>query len=260
MPRFSILTPVHLWGKKRVDDFVRCADSVRRQTLKDFEWVVIDDGSTQDFLWDSISDVAKVYHLPHVERVVSYNSAFERAKGEWFVFLDSDDELDDNYLEKVDQIINKYPDYKMFNFGCKFIHKDGKTTTRDPFEPKKMEIGHEVFGGGKIVNGTFVFKRSVWEDLGGFPPQDIKDVDCSEINYGGVRNLSMCTPYDFSAAAQLEFPEIRQFFMVNHEAEPDKILKELGNPWGQDFYLFYKYTRKYHSFPVKEYLYIVHLK
>jgi len=68
----------------------------------------------------------------------------------------------------------------------------------------------------------------------------------------------MGSPYDFAAAAQLEFPELRKHFMVDHENEPNKIIKELGNPWGQDFYLFYKYTRKFHSKPVKKYLYIVH--
>ena len=48
------------------------------------------------------------------------------------------------------------------------------------------------------------------------------------------------------------------YFMVNFEDEPDKIIKELGNPWGNDFYLFYKYTRQYVSKPIDEYLYIVH--
>ena len=263
MPKFSIITPVHLWSQERVDGFLRCIQSVRNQTFKDFEWIVVDDGSVLPFLWESISDVAKVIKQPHLERVVAYNNAFKNMSGEWILFLDSDDELDPQTLKKLDIIIKKHPDYKMFNFGCRFIHKDGSTNTRDPFKPKKLKVGHKIFGGGNIVNGTFVFNRSVWEDLGGYPPQDIKDIDCSKINYGGdggVRNLSMCSPYDFSAYAQLEFPEIRQYFMVDHENEPEKILKELGNPWGQDFYLFYKYTRKYHSKPFKQYFYIVHLR
>ena len=70
----------------------------------------------------------------------------------------------------------------------------------------------------------------------------------------------MNTPFDFAAYAQIEFPELRQFFMVDHINEPAKIIKELGNPWGQDFYIFYKYTRKYRSIPLEEYLYIVHPK
>ena len=150
----------------------------------------------------------------------------------------------------------------MFNFGCRYHHEDGGKNFRDPFYPKKLDVGHEKFGGGSIVNGTYVFHRDVYEDLGGFPKDVIKDIDCTEINYGPKqpRDLHMNTPYDFSAAAQMELPEIREYFMINHVAEPKKIIKELGNPWGQDYYLFYKYTRKYHSKPIKSHPYIVHPK
>ena len=110
------------------------------------------------------------------------------------------------------------------------------------------------------MNGTFVFHRSIYEDLGAFPPHHIENIDCSSLNYGGIRELWMTSPYDFSAAAQLEFPELQKYFMVDHVAEPHKIIKEFGNPWGQDHYLFYKYTRKYHSKPIDKYLYKVNLK
>ena len=106
---------------------------------------------------------------------------------------------------------------------------------------------------------SYVSIRSVYDKLGAFPPHRVQNIDCSELNYGGPRVLWMTSPYDFSAHAQLEFPEIRQYFMVNHVAEPHKIIKELGNPWGNDYYLFYKYTRKYHSKPIDEkWLYIVY--
>ena len=39
-----------------------------------------------------------------------------------------------------------------------------------------------------------------------------------------------------------------------------KVIKELGNPVGNDFYLFFKYTRVYHSLPLDLYLYQVFLK
>ena len=137
------------------------------------------------------------------------------------------------------------------------------------YERGALEVGHEVFGGGNIVNGTFVFHRSVYKDLGGYPPDVVKDIDCTDINYPAfpgqekpyIRDLHANTPYDFSAFMQLKYPEIRQYFMVDHEAEPSgKIIKELGNPWGNDYALFYQYTRKYHSKPIKEYLYKVHPK
>jgi glycosyltransferase involved in cell wall biosynthesis len=263
--RFSVITPVHLWNEQRVERFLETIESLKEQSFKDFQWVVIDDGSTMGFRWDMLNEAAveagfqlTLTHRPHEERVVAYNDAFQLARGEWFVLLDSDDELVPNALEKLDRFIKKYPNEKMFNFGCLYHHADGGIVHRDPFTPKRKKTGHEQFGGGNIVNGTFIFKREIYLKFGGYPNTTIKGVDTSEINYGGVRDLYMGSPWDFSAAAQLEFPEIREYFMVDHENEPNKVLKELGNPWGQDYYLFYKYTRHFHSRVLKEYLYIVH--
>lgn len=264
MPKFSVITPVHLWNEARVNMFLKCIESIKNQTFQDFEWIVIDDGSTMPFNWLLIQNLpfpVKLIHRKHEERVISYNAGFRVAEGEWFALCDSDDEYRSDTLEKLAKLVEKYPNEKMFNYGSAYQHKDGKVTYRDPFTPERRKVGHEKFGGGNVVNGTFIWHRSVYEDLGAYPGDNeegkIKDIDTTELNYGGVRDLYMGSPYDFSAAAQLEFPEIREYFMVNHESEPEKVLKELGNPWGQDYYLFYKYTRKYHSRVFKEYLYLV---
>lgn len=259
-PRFSIITPVHIWNNYRKMSLARAIESVSNQSFRDFEHIVVNDGSTQEFDVPSLPWL-NVVNKTHEERVLAYAEGMKHAQGQIFCFLDSDDEYDRDYLKKVDEYFKKYPKYKMFNFGAQYAHADGGNTVRGPFKPKKLEVGHEVFGGGQIVNGTFVFHRKVYDDLGSYPPAHISNIDCSELNYSdGPRDLFMWTPYDFSAAAQMEFPEIRQFFMVDHVNEPNKILRELGNPWGNDYYLFYKYTRKYHSKPMDDHLYIVHPK
>jgi len=234
-------------------------ESIKNQTYRNFEHIIVNDGSSipleiPNYPWIKIIDQA------NLQRLTAYNNGFKAAKGEIFCLLDSDDEYEPNYLEEVDKLYYKFPRFKMFNFGCTHVHSDGVSTQRAAFRPKRKKVGHEVFGGGNIVNGTFVFHRSIYEDLGAFPPHHIENIDCSSLNYGGIRELWMTSPYDFSAAAQLEFPELQKYFMVDHVAEPHKIIKEFGNPWGQDHYLFYKYTRKYHSKPIDKYLYKVNLK
>lgn len=256
--KFSVLTSVNLWNQYRVDRFLECIESVRNQTFRDFEWVIVDDGSTLEVIWEELLKgiKARVIHKEHEERVIGYNEAFKNAKGNWFVLLDSDDELVPHALDTLNRMTRANPKEKMFNFGAIYKHKDGTEVKRGPFI-----VPDEPFGGGNIVWGTFTFHRSIYDELGGYPPKVMKDIDTTEINYPPFkRDLHMNTPYDFSAYAQVEFPEIRQFFMVDHVNEPHKIIKELGNPWGNDFYLFYKYTRKYKSKTVDEYLYVVHPK
>lgn len=250
--RFSVITSVYCWHELKQKQLIRAITSVQNQTFQDFEHIVIDDGSPVEF-----APPLAEFRQPHLERIHALKEGMKRAKGEWFVFLDADDELVSYALEAINQMIEKNPKHKMFNFGSFHIDRNWSTRIRGPFEPKEEKVGHEMFGGGNIVNGTFVFHRDVYEKLGGFP-DDTEEIDTTDINYGGVRSLHMTSPFDFSAMAQLEFPEIRQYFMIDHEAEPNKVIKELGNPWGQDYYLFYKYTRKYHSKAYNIPLYIVH--
>jgi glycosyltransferase involved in cell wall biosynthesis len=262
-PRFTVLTPVHVWNQYRIDGLKAAGESLEKQTFKDFEWLVVNDGSTVEF---TVPKWARVINKEHAERVVAYNAGLKKAKGEIICFLDSDDEYEPDYLEKVDSYFRRWPSYKIFNFGARYINPDGSEAVRNAFRLRKKRVGHVPFGGGKIVNGTFVFHRDVYEDLGAFPPTNIYSIDCSSLNYGTsygappIRDLFMGTPFDFSAMAQLEFPEIQKYFFVNHVDEPKKVIKELGNPWGNDYYLFYKYTRKYHSKWIDDHNYIVHSK
>lgn len=250
--KFSVITTVYCWHELKRKQLNRCKKSLESQSFTDFEHIIVDDGSPEDF-----APVEADIRQPHLERIHALKKGMKLAKGEWFVFLDADDELVSYALETINQMIEKYPDYKMFNFGSFHVNRDYSTKIRGVFQPKMEEVGHAEFGGGNIVNGTYVFHRDVYEDLGGFP-DDEKEIDTSEINYGGVRALNMCSPFDFAAKAQLEFPKIRDYFTVDSGEPEGKIIKELGNPWGQDFYLFYKYTRKYHSKPFDIPLYIVH--
>lgn len=259
--RFSIITPIYVGEdhdkERRLKLFKKCIESIKNQTFDktQFEHIIVNDGSSVSF------DIPKypwirVIDQQNLNRLSAYNSGFKAAQGEIFTLLDSDDEYEPTYLEDVDKMFKENPKYKMFNFGCIMVHKDGVINNRDPFYLPEKKKGHEVFGGGQIVNGTFVFHRSIYDKLGAFP----KGKKTIDVPWYKKTELFWTSPYDFSAYAQVEFPEIQQFFQVEHPDHPKGLPKELGNPWGQDFYLFYKYTRKYHSKLINKYLYRVNLK
>lgn len=241
--KFSILTSIHAWHPMKMQQLKRCYESLLRQSFEDWEMILVDDGSPNKIQSGpvSIESRIKIYNVEHLERINALREAMKQASGEWMVFLDADDEFFPHSLEAMNQMIEKNPDYKMFNYESFHVRRDFTSWIRGAFKPEKKDVGHEVFGGGNIVNGTFVFHRSIYEDLGGYPKYE-----------------RMWSPWEFSITAQKEFPEIQQYFMVDHEDEPDKIAKELGNPWGNDFYLFYKYTRKYHSKPYDIPLIMIH--
>ncbi|HEC65897.1 MAG TPA: glycosyltransferase [bacterium] len=251
MTKFSILTSVCIQHDLKEKQLNRCHRSIKSQFFDDWEWIIVNDGGKKPNLVESKKRF--IIEQPHLERIVALNIALEKAKGEWIIFLDADDELVSWGLEAINQMIKANPKSKMFNFESIHIGQNFGGQVRGAFKPKEEKVGHEVFGGGNICNGTFVFHRSVLEDLGGFPESGkIKDPS-------GKRDfLYMSNPWDFSIAAQIEFPEIKQYFMVPKGEKKTKIAKEMGNPWGNDYYMFYKYTRKYHCKPYDIPLLIVH--
>lgn len=257
MKKISIITPVYAADQERANQLIRCIESVKNQTYDHnfIEHIIINDGSSYPLFTPNYPWI-KIIEQQNLQRLTAYNNGFKASTGDIICMLDSDDEYVSEALEKISEWYKKYPKYEMFNFGCSYVHKDGGTNKRDAYKPKKEKVGHEIFGGGKIVNGTFVFSRKVYQTLGAFP-EGIKTID---VPWYKNTELFWTSPYDFSAYAQVEFPEIQPYFQVKHPDHPKGLPKELGNPYGQDYYLFYKYTRKYHSKPIDEYLEVVHLK
>ena len=116
--RFSILVPVY-----NVERYIReCLDSLVNQGEYDYEIVLIDDGST-----DSSGRICDEYHMkfPNLIRVVhqenqgllmARRSAIRIAKGEYFIFIDSDDYVENTMLLLLDRIIAEHhPDMIVYH-------------------------------------------------------------------------------------------------------------------------------------------------
>lgn len=100
-PKISVIIPVY-----NVEKYIkRCLDSLLRQTFKDFEVVVVND-ATPDQSMMIVEDFSKkreqvtiVEHEKNMGLMWTRRTGYQAAKGDYFVFLDSDDWLPDNALE-----------------------------------------------------------------------------------------------------------------------------------------------------------------
>ena len=126
MPLFSIISPVY-----NVDKYLeRCINSVVNQTFNDFEYILVDDGST-DFSGSICDEFAekdsriKVIHKENGGVSSARNIGIDSSKGEWIVFVDSDDTLERNALEIISVYLNKYQlDLLVFNTST--VYSDGQ--------------------------------------------------------------------------------------------------------------------------------------
>ena len=100
MPKISIIVPVY-----NVEKFLpRCLDSIIGQTFKDWECLVIDDGSTDasGAICDEYAlkdNRIKVFHKDNGGVSTARNLGLDNASGEWIAFCDSDDSVESNWLD-----------------------------------------------------------------------------------------------------------------------------------------------------------------
>lgn len=236
-PTFSVITPTRdrdgRYGRGALE---RCMRSIAFQTYPKslFEHVLIDDGNGKTLpdtgfgMYRSEGINYQLINHPHpLERYISYNDGMRAAKNDWLVFLDDDDEYVPFYLEYVANAIKANPQYSLFNYGGVITNKrDYWMRARDVvrFEQK---VGCECES-GMIVNGQFAFKKDCLKKSGYMPD-----------------TVSLWKAYEIA-----DIP--------GYGDKPGD--KPLGNPWGQDFFIFYKLTRHYISKPLDLYLYICHLR
>ena len=109
-PLVSIIIPTF----NRSEYLPRAIDSVLKQTFKDFELIVVDDGSTDKTsqLLDSFND-PRIKHEFQPNRGVSSarNRGIRNSNGIFLSFLDSDDEWMPSKLEKQLEALEDNPDY-----------------------------------------------------------------------------------------------------------------------------------------------------
>jgi glycosyltransferase involved in cell wall biosynthesis len=104
MPKFSIIIPTY----NRKDLLKRAIDSIINQNFKDYEIIVVNDGG------ENIEEVINNFNNEKI-KLIQYavnkglpyakNLGIRYAKNEWIIFLDDDDELMKNSLDKLDRYI-----------------------------------------------------------------------------------------------------------------------------------------------------------
>lgn len=94
MPRFSIIVP-HF---NNANTLRRCIDSVLDQTFSDWELILIDDGSKDGGIQIRKDARIRAYRQDHKGASSARNKGIREASGDYLLFLDADDYLDENYL------------------------------------------------------------------------------------------------------------------------------------------------------------------
>ncbi len=124
MPHISVIIPTY----NRERFVVRAIDSVLNQTFKDYEIIVVDDGSTdgtQKALGAYSNEIRHIYQK-NAGVSSARNVGINEARGKWVAFLDSDDEWKTDYLSTQVAHIEKFPEAVVHIVNAVTIFPDGE--------------------------------------------------------------------------------------------------------------------------------------
>ena len=177
-PLFTVFTATF----NRAHTLHRVYDSLRAQTLQNFEWLLIDDGSTDGTreLVESWATVApfpvRYIWQPNSGKHVAYNRALAEAQAPFFTLLDSDDACEPNALERLAAHWQSIPAEQQEAFsgvGC--LCRDqygaivGERFPTEPFDANVREVYylHRIHGEKWGMQRTEVLKRFPFPALAG---------------------------------------------------------------------------------------------
>ncbi|HEX6513575.1 MAG TPA: glycosyltransferase family 2 protein, partial [Chloroflexota bacterium] len=171
-----------------------CLDSLRAQTFRDFEAVVVDNGSTDDslpLLFDGYPEVRVVRWDSNRGVAAAFNEGVRQCNGELLALLNNDMELDAGFLAAMVEALDAdvragaaaakvlFIDRRTINSAGDVYHRDGTPGNRGVHEPDRGQYDTQeyVFGAS---GGASAFRRRLFDEIGFFDERLVsycEDVD-----------------------------------------------------------------------------------
>ena len=154
--RYSIIVPVYN-TEKYID---KCLKSIFSNTYKNFEVIIVNDGST-DKTEDIINKYIKKYdNIIYIKQKnmglsLARNNGVKKATGDYLLFIDSDDYVEKNLLENINKNID---DLDVLRYQLNIVFNDKII----PYEEKEFNATDGIDAFEKIVKYKFIEMASLY--------------------------------------------------------------------------------------------------
>lgn len=161
MVKISIIIPCYNHGKF-IDETV---DSCLKQSYKDFEIIIVNDGSndpyTQNKLKNYKKDKTRVINISQSGPSTARNTGIRNSKGEYILTLDADDKIHENYIEKGIEILDSNQDIGIVYGKAKYFGRRNSVWELPEFSLELMLKRNLIFSAA-------LFRKSDWKAVKGF--------------------------------------------------------------------------------------------
>ena len=152
------------------DPLCRCLSSIREQTITNYEFLIFDDGSTDD-TWNVLSEYAesdrriRIFRGDRNEGLTRrLNQLIKLASGEFIYRMDHDDTATGDRIEKQEHLLNLGYD---LCFGLFTLESKGETHIFPRWFLRKFLLLALLIR-NPVCHGSLAFRKSVWEALSGY--------------------------------------------------------------------------------------------
>jgi glycosyltransferase involved in cell wall biosynthesis len=171
-PKVSIITLTHQGREKYLPEVIQ---SIQSQTFKDWELIVIDNGSydnTQKLIEQEISKDSRIrYTKNDTDQGISFarNQGLHEASGEYIAVLDSDDLwCDVDKLAKQIDFLDTHPDFAAVGTGIIVIDETGEELSRYQNLTDTKKIKENLLIKNQIAHSSALYKKAAALHVGGY--------------------------------------------------------------------------------------------
>lgn len=170
-PRVSIIMPTYN-GSKWIK---RAIDSIKAQSYKDWELLVVDDGSIDNtglIVESFVKDDDRIRYIKNDQNMgiqKTLNRGLGEALGIYIARLDDDDIwCDTEKLAKQVEFLDKSPDYILVGTGVVMMSESGSELFRYLLPEKDEDIKNRILGKNCFVHSSVVFRKDLILQVGGY--------------------------------------------------------------------------------------------
>lgn len=160
------------------DEFlIKSIDSVLNQSFKNFEFIIIDDAST-DNSWKIIKEFSKkddriktIKNKKNKNIVRSVNKGLLLAKGKYIARFDSDDVCKKERFEKQIHFMEKNPQIGVCGSSINFINKKNEKIGKKIYPQNNHEIRKIILSRNPFCNPTTLIQKKCFDEFGLYNPK-----------------------------------------------------------------------------------------